>query len=169
LAPPGPYFRPLAAPPSPLIHSVPRMKGLIALALISTAAVPAAAHAAAKAGSYSGTTSGKYIQVGGATEPTDKGKVTFSVKGSKVENFKVRGQLFNCGLPPAQLELTVKTIKLNASGKGSATHKDQLVGSLKVSISVSSKGSASGTIVRPKSAAGLCNPESPVKFTAKRK
>ena len=143
------------------------MKGLIALALASAIALPAVAHAAAKPGSYSGTSSGKYIQVGQATEPTDKGKVTFSVSGNKAKNFKLRGQLVQCG-PPAEIQLTVKTITLSSSGKGTATYKDPAVGTLKVSITVSSKGSASGSIVKPRSATGLCNPDYPVRFTAKR-
>jgi hypothetical protein len=42
------------------------------------------------------------------------------------------------------------------------------VGQLNVSITVRSNGTASGTIRRPASATGLCNPDYPVRFTAKR-
>jgi len=143
------------------------MKGLIALALVSLIALPGVAHAAAKAGSYSGTSSGKYVQVGQATEPTDKGKVSFTVKSGKVQSFKLRGQLVQCG-PPTELPVTVKSIKLNSSGKGNATYMNPAVGSLKVSITVSSKGTASGT-VKAVSGSSLCNPDYPVKFTAKKK
>jgi hypothetical protein len=143
------------------------MNRLFVLATLSLAAVPATAHAAAKPGSYSGTTSGKYVQVGQAEEPTDKGKVTFKVRSGKVLDFKVRGQLFQCG-PPAELLVTVKTIKLSASGKGKATFEDPNVGKLAVSITVSAKGKATGT-VKAAPAAGLCNPDYPVRFTAKRR
>jgi hypothetical protein len=143
------------------------MNRLLLLAFISLASIPAIALAAAKPGSYSGTSSGKYIQVGSATEPTDKGKVTFTVRSSKVLNFRLRGQRMNCG-PAPEVPVTVKTIKLNSSGKGSATYKDPNVGSLKVSITVTSTGKASGTIRRPASAVGLCDPDYPVRFTAKR-
>jgi len=143
------------------------MKGLIALALAASIALPAVAQAAAKSGSYSGTSSGKYVQVGQATEPTDKGKVTFSVKSNKVQNLKLRGQLFQCG-PPAEIPVTVKAISLNSRGKGSASFKDPAIGTLKVSITVSSKGTASGS-VKAASGASLCNPDYPVKFSAKRK
>jgi hypothetical protein len=135
--------------------------------LLSLVAIPAVAIAAAKPGTYSGTTSGKYIQVGQAEEPTDRGKVSFTVKSSKVRNFKVRGQLFQCG-PPAEVKLTVKTIKLNSKGKGSASYKDPSIGTLKVTITVTSAGKAKGTVRKPPSAIGLCNSDYPVRFTAKR-
>lgn len=142
------------------------MRPVLLLALASLA-VPAVALAAPKAGSYSGSSSGKYVQIGMATEPTDKGKVTFKVSGSKVTDFKLRGQLVQCG-PPAEIPLNVKSIKLSAKGSGSATVQAAGVGALKVSITVGSTGKASGTIARPRSAAGLCDPAYPVRFTAKR-
>jgi hypothetical protein len=89
------------------------MQRFLLASLLALAAVPAVAFAAAKPGTYSGTSSGKYIQVGQAEEPTDRGKVSFTVKSSKVLNFKVRGQLFQCG-PPNEIPVTVKTIKLNS-------------------------------------------------------
>ena len=64
------------------------MKRLLLVALVSLTVVPAVAFAAAKPGSYSGTSSAKYIQMGSPAEPTDKGKVTFSVQGNKVRNFR---------------------------------------------------------------------------------
>ena len=90
------------------------------------------------------------------------------MKSSKVQNFKVRGQLFQCG-PPAQIKVTVKTIKLNSKGKGSANYKDPSIGTLKVTITVTSAGKAKGTIRKPSSATGLCNSDYPVRFTAKRR
>jgi hypothetical protein len=143
------------------------MPRLLLLALISLASLPAVALAAAKPGSYSGTSKAKYVQVGSATEPTDTGKVTFTVRSSRVLNFRMRGQQMNCGPGPV-VPVTVKTIKLNSSGKGSALYKDPNVGTLKVSITVTSTGRASGTIRRPPSAVGLCNPDYPARFTAKR-
>lgn len=143
------------------------MNRLLLIVLVSLAAIPAVALAAAKPGTYSGISSGKYIQVGQATEPTDKGKVTFTVRSSKVLNFRVRGQLFQCG-PPNEIPVSVKTITLNSSGKGSANYKNPSVGTLKVSITVSSTGRATGTIRKPASATGLCDPDFPVRFTAKR-
>ena len=142
------------------------MKRLPVAALVALVAVPSVAFAAAKPGSYSGTSSGKYIQVGQADEPTDRGKVTFTVRGSKALNFRLRDQLVQCG-PPAEVPVSVKSIRLNSAGKGTATYKDPNIGSLRVTITVSSRGRASGTIVRPKSATGLCSPDHPVRFTAK--
>ena len=136
--------------------------------LLALAAIPAVAFAAARPGTYSGTSSGKYIQVGQADEPTDRGKVSFKVRSSKVLNFKVRGQLFQCG-PPNEIPLTIKTIKLNSRGKGSANYKDPNVGTLKITITVTSAGKAKGTVRKPPSATGLCNSDYPVRFTAKRR
>jgi hypothetical protein len=93
--------------------------------------------------------------------------VTFTVRSNKVLNLRLREQLIQCG-PPAEVRLTVKTITLNSSGKGTATYRDPNVGQLNVSITVRSNGTASGTIRRPASATGLCNPDYPVRFTAKR-
>ena len=136
--------------------------------LLALAAIPAVAFAAAKPGTYSGTSSGKYIQVGQAEEPTDRGKVSFTVRSGKVQNFKVRKQLFVCG-PADEVLVTVKTIKLNSKGKGSANYKDPSIGTLKVTITVTSTGKAKGTIRKPPSATGLCNSDYPVRFTAKRR
>ena len=144
------------------------MRRLVLASLLALAAIPAVAFAAAKPGTYKGTSSGKYIQVGQAEEPTDQGKVSFTVKSSKVLNFKVRGQLFQCG-PPSEIPVTVKTIKLNSKGKGSANYKDPSVGTLKVTITVTSAGKASGTVRKPPSATGLCDSDYPVRFTAKRR
>jgi hypothetical protein len=144
------------------------MHRLLVAFLLALAAIPAVAFAAAKPGTYKGTSSGKYIQVGQADEPTDRGKVSFTVRSNKVRNFKVRGQLFQCG-PPNEVPVTVKTIKLNSKGKGSATYKDPSVGTLKVTISVTSAGKAKGTVRKPPSAVGLCNSDYPVRFTARRR
>jgi len=133
-------------------------------ALVVLLAVPAVALAAAKPGSYSGVSSGKYIQMGEETAPTDKGKVTFSVKSNKVSSFKVRGQRFQCGTA-AEVPITVKSIKLNSKGKGSATYKDPIMGDFKIKITVTSTGKGSGSVVGQ----GLCLSDFPVKFTAKRK
>lgn len=143
------------------------MNRLLVLALVAFVALPAVALAAARPGSYAGTSTAKYIQVGSATEPTDKGKVTFTVRAGKVRSFRLRHQMMNCG-PGAEVPVTVKTIKLDSSGKGAATYQDPSVGTLKVTIRVTSTGKASGTIRRPASATGLCDPDYPVRFTAKR-
>ena len=147
-------------------HAISTRSFVLIASLLVLAAIPAVAFGAAKPGTYKGTSSGKYIQVGQADEPTDRGKVSFTVKSSKVSNFKVRKQLFQCG-PPAELLLNVKTIKLNSKGKGSANYKDPSVGTLKVTITVTSAGKAKGTIRKPPSATGLCNSDYPVRFTAK--
>jgi hypothetical protein len=94
--------------------------------------------------------------------------VSFTVRSSKVLNFKVRGQRFQCG-PPSEVPVTVKTIRLNSRGKGSANYKDPNVGTLKVTITVTSAGKASGAVRKPPSATGLCSPDYPVRFTAKRR
>ena len=144
------------------------MHRFLLASILAFAAIPAVAFAAAKPGTYSGTSSGKYIQVGQAEEPTDRGKVSFTVRSSKVRNIKVKGQLFQCG-PPAEILMTVKTIRLNSKGKGSASYKDPNIGTLKVTITVTSAGKAKGTIRKPPSATGLCNSDYPVRFTAKRR
>ena len=142
------------------------MTRLPALVAIILAASATTAFAAAKPGSYAGTSKGKYIQVGQAEEPTDKGKVTFRVSKNKVLNFKVRKQLFQCGAA-AEVPVTVEKIALNGRGKGSAIYEDPNVGPLKVTIKVTSEGKASGRVVRPSNGAGLCSPDFPVTFTAK--
>ena len=144
------------------------MHRFLLASILAFAAIPAVAVAAAKPGTYKGTSSGKYVQVGQAEEPTDRGKVSFTVRSSKVRNFKVKGQLFQCG-PPAEILMTVKTIRLNSKGKGSASYKDPNIGTLKVTITVTSAGKAKGTIRKPPSATGLCNSDYPVRFTAKRR
>jgi hypothetical protein len=144
------------------------MRRFLLVSLLALVAIPAVAFAAAKPGTYSGTSSGKYIRVGQAEEPTDRGKVSFSVRSSKVRNFKVRGQLFQCG-PPNEVPVTVKTIRLNSRGKGSADYKNASIGTLKVTITVTSAGKAKGTIRKPPSATGLCDSDYPVRFTAKRR
>jgi hypothetical protein len=144
------------------------MRRLFLVFLLALAAIPAVALAAAKPGTYSGKSSGKYIQVGQADEPTDRGKVSFTVRSSKVVNFKVRGQLFQCG-PPNEIDVTVKKIKLNSKGKGSANYRDPSVGTLKVTIKITSAGKASGTVRKPPSGVGLCDSDYPVRFTAKRR
>jgi hypothetical protein len=143
------------------------MLRLLFLVPILFASLPAVALASAKPGSYAGKSSAKYVQVGSATEPTDTGKVAFKVRNNKVRNFRLRDQQMNCGPGPV-VPVTVETIKLNSLGKGSARYQDPNVGTLKVSIKVTSTGRASGTIRRPRSAIGLCNPDYPVRFTAKR-
>jgi hypothetical protein len=144
------------------------MSRVVLLALVALAAVPAAALAAARPGSYSGTSTGKYIQVGQAAEPTDTGRVTFSVRRNKVRNFRLRGQRMQCG-PAPEVPVTIETIRLNSAGKGSAIYRDPAVGPLRVTITVTSTGRASGTIRRPRSAVGLCDPDYPVRFTARRR
>jgi hypothetical protein len=144
------------------------MRKLILISFMALGAIPAVAFAAAKPGTYSGKSSGKYIQVGQAEEPTDHGKVSLTVRSSKVLNFRVRKQLFQCG-PPNEIDVTVKKIKLNSKGKGTANYDDPSVGTLKVTITVTSSGKASGTVRSPSSTTGLCNPDYPVRFTAKRR
>lgn len=143
------------------------MRHLTTLAALALAGLPATALASAKPGSYKGTSSGRYIQVGQAEEPTDRGRVTFKVRRNRVLDFRLRGQLMQCG-PPNEVPVTVDRIRLDSSGKGSATYRDPNVGPLKVTIKVTSTGRASGTIRRPASAPGLCDPDYPVRFTARR-
>ena len=144
------------------------MHRFLLASFLALAAIPAVAFAAAKPGTYSGTSSGKYIQVGQAAEPTDRGKVSFTVRDRKVRNFKVKGQLFQCG-PPNEVPVTVKTITLTSKGRGSATYKDPSIGTLAVTITVTSAGKASGTVRKPAARAGLCDPDYPVRFSAKRR
>jgi len=135
----------------------------VPLALTLTLALPAGATAAVKAGSYSGTSSGKHQEYGKLEMSTDKGKVKFAVRSGKVVKFKVSGQLFQCGTGGHEIPVAVAKIKLNASGRGTAQYKNPDVGAFAISVKVTSRGTASGTIT-PK---GLCS--GPVKFTAKRR
>jgi hypothetical protein len=135
-----------------------------ALGLTLLLCLPATAGAAVAAGSYSGTSSQGDIFRYGDTEPrTDKGKVTFSVKGATVSKFKLSGQEIMCGAGPAPVPMSVAKIKLSSAGKGKATYTDPNVGDFAIAIRVTSAGRASGTIT-PK---GLCR--GVVKFTAKRR
>lgn len=136
----------------------------LALAVLTTLACSAAALAAAKAGSYAGTSSNGTIYRYGDTEPrTDKGKVTFSVKSNAVLKLKLAGQEIMCGSGPHVIPVAVAKIKLNSAGRGKGTYTDPNVGSFKVAITVTSAGKASGSITPT----GLC--EGVTKFTAKRR
>ena len=140
------------------------LKRSLALAVVPALALSASAVAAAKPGSYSGSSSNKEIYLYGDIEPrTDKGKVTFSVKSGKVTKLKVKGQQFMCGSGPHVIAVSVPKIKLNSKGKGKGTYTDPNVGAFKVAIKVSEKGRASGTITP----SGLCRGS--VKFSAKRR
>lgn len=131
-------------------------------------AAPATAAAAGKPGGYSGVSHAKYVQLG-ATEPvSDRGTVTFRVENNRVKNFRLRGQMMNCGFS-GEVPVTVAKIRLNASGKGSRTVDAPGVGKLKVTITVTADGKAFGNIRRPESAPGICNPDYPVRFTARRR
>jgi opacity protein-like surface antigen len=142
------------------------MKKTLILALLALAALPAVASAAAKPGSYAGTSSSSVNVYGGGTK-VDKGKVTFTVKNNKVSAFKLKGQEMQCNAGAAEFPLKVPTIKLNSKGKGSVTYNDPMVGSMKVTITVTSKGTATGTLKNPSMSTGMCQPDHPVKFTAK--
>src|SRR3954453_560319 len=103
------------------------MPRLLCLVVALALTVPAVAFAAASPGSYTGVSSGKYIQIGEGTAPTDKGKVTFKVKANKVLGFRVRGQRFQCGTA-AEVPVYLKSIRLDSSGKGSKIYKDPVLG-----------------------------------------
>ena len=139
------------------------MRFIVPLSLAISLALPAIATAAVPSGSYSGTSSGKHQEYGKLEMSTDRGKVTFGVRSGKVEKFKVAGQLFQCGSGGQPLTISVAGIKLDGSGRGKATHTNPNVGKFVITIKVTSRGTASGTIV-PK---GLCSET--VKFTAKRR
>jgi len=139
------------------------MRLILAAAVAATLAVPAVASAAVPSGSYSGTTSGKHQEYGKLEMSTDKGKVTFTVRSGNVVKFKVTGQLFQCGSGGHPITISVAKIKLDGSGRGKATYTNPDVGKFVISIKVTSRGTASGTIV-PK---GLCSET--VKFSAKRR
>jgi hypothetical protein len=137
---------------------------LLVLAALFTLALTASALAAAKPGSYSGTSVNDDIYRYGDIEPqTDKGKVTFTVKSNRVLKFKVAGQEFMCGAGPQTIPVTVAKIKLSSTGRGKGTYTDPNVGAFKVAIKVTSRGRASGTITPT----GLCN--GAATFTAKRR
>lgn len=141
----------------------PMIRRLLTLTSLMTVAVAVTAHAAAKTGSYSGTSVNKEIYLYGDVEPrTDKGKVTFSVKAGNALKFKLSGQKIMCGSQPVAIPVTVGKMKLNSSGAGKGTYTDPNVGAFKVAIKVTSTGRASGTITP----VNLCTGK--VTFTAKR-
>jgi hypothetical protein len=133
------------------------------LALLATLAVAVTAHAAAKAGSYTGVSVNKEIYGYGDVDPkTDKGKVTFTVKSNTVLKFKLTGQQFMCGSQPVPIAVSVAKMKLSSTGAGKGTFKDPNVGAFKVAIKVTSTGKATGTITPQ----NLCRGK--VTFSAKR-
>ena len=139
------------------------MRLIVPLSLALSLALPAVAPAAVKSGSYSGTSSGKHQEYGKLEMSTDKGKVSFVVRSGRVEKFKITGQLFQCGTGGQAITISVPRIKLDGSGRGRATYTNAAAGKFAISISVTSRGTASGRVV-PK---GLCSET--VKFTAKRR
>jgi hypothetical protein len=141
------------------------MNRALLCSLIALAVLPAAAYAAAKPGSYNGVSSASINpEYGSVARPTDKGKVTFTVRSGKVSSFRLKGQKFGCSASSYEIPVFVRTIKLNASGKGTATYTNPDVGAFKIAITVTSTGKASGS-VKP---TGLCQTESTARFTAKR-
>jgi hypothetical protein len=142
-------------------------KTFAVLTVLAMALVPAIAFAAAKAGSYAGVSSSTVDVYGGGSK-VDKGKVSFAVsKAGKVTKFKISGQEMQCNAGAAEFPISVPSFKLNSSGKGSITYKDPMLGSLKLTMTVTSAGKASGTLRNPSMKTGLCRPDYPVKFTAK--
>ena len=145
------------------------MTKIIAVALVVLTAIPAVALAAAKPGSYAGTSTSTVNVYGGGTK-VDKGKVSFAVsKAGKVTKFKIAGQEMQCNAGAAEFPVSVPAFKLNSSGKGSITYKDPMLGSLKLTMTVTSAGKATGTLMNPSMKTGLCQPDHPVKFTAAKK
>jgi hypothetical protein len=142
------------------------MKRSLLVTTMILAALPAMALAAAKPGSYAGTSSST-VDVYGGTTRVDKGKITFTVKSSKVLKLQLKGQEMQCNAGASEFPLKAPTIKLDSKGKGSVSYKDPMVGSLKITITVTSAGKATGTIRNPSMSTGLCRPDRPVKFTAK--
>jgi hypothetical protein len=135
----------------------------VLLGCVACALLPAAALAAVTPGSYKGTSSQNELYRYGDVDPyTDKGKVTFSVKGSAVLNFKLAGQEVMCGNQPVEIPVKVAKMKLGSTGRGKGTYTNPNVGPFKVAIKVTSSGRASGTVTPT----GLCR--GVVKFSAKR-
>ena len=99
------------------MHRLTLSRALPAIVLLALL-VPAVALGAAKAGSYSGTSSVKIPIVVGYTETTrtDKGKVAFKVSGAKVTGFKVTGQQAFCGGQSPVVDVRIASIKLSAAG-----------------------------------------------------
>jgi hypothetical protein len=138
------------------------MRTVVAVLAVALLA-PAVALAAPKAGSYAGTTSGK-VQGFRDDEPvTDKGTIRFKVAGAKATGLALKGQEFSCGGQRPEIDVKVGSIKLDAAGKGKATYTDEAVGAFAITLTVTSRGTATGTIV----AKQLC--KGTVRFTAKRK
>ena len=133
--------------------------------LAALIAVPGVAHAAAPGGSYKGVSTGKVWDRAAMDDVVDKGTVTFSVRSNVVRSFRLTGQKFMCGGQPVEVKVAAAKIKLNSSGRGTATYSNDLLGSFKISITVKSTGRASGTIT-PKN---LCSDDYGVKFTAKKR
>ena len=134
----------------------------LSFAAAFTLAISASA-SAAKPGPYGGTSADKEIYRYGDIEPrTDKGKVTFKVKGKAVTKFKLKGQEIMCGAAPYEVPVAVAKIGLNSAGKGKGSYTNDDVGAFTVKIKVGDNGRASGTITPT----GLCSGK--VTFTARR-
>ena len=144
------------------MHRIPLFRVLGPLAALALL-VPATALAAAKAGSYAGTSSVKIPIVMGTQEGTrtDKGKVAFKVAGAKVTGFKVTGQQAFCGGQSPEIDVKIASMKLSATGAATGNATDPNVGPIKVKLKVTAAGKATGTITY----AGLCRSTAP--FTAK--
>ena len=123
-----------------------RILVVLAMAAVAAAVTPVVAQAAVKSGSYSGATKGSIYNYGSVKPVTDEGKVTFKVAGGKVSAFKVTGQKRMCGPSALTVDVKVPSIQLSAKGKGSATFMEPSVGVTKVSVKVSAKGTATGTL-----------------------
>ena len=154
-------YVPRCAPPSRLPCAAmtrTRLPLLIAAAALLVAAPLALA--APKNGSYKGTSKGTIevmvpdpVLFKKFVKQTDTGKVSFSVKGGVVKSFSIKGQKLMCGGQPLEADVKISSITLNAKGSGTGTKTLAGLGPMKVTIKVTAKGAASGTV---KSAGNIC-------------
>ena len=71
-----------------------------------------------------------------------------------MKSFSIKGQKLMCGGQPLEADVTIASIALNSKGSGTGTKTVQGLGPMKVTITVTAKGAASGTL---KSAGNICS------------
>ena len=136
--------------------------------LLALVAIPAVAFGAAKPGTYKGTSSGKYIQVGQAEEPTHRREGVLhreEQQGAELQGEEAVGPTRPAGRGPGNHQ--DDQAELQGEGLGQL-QGPRVFGTLKVTITVTSAGKAKGIVRKPPSATGLCDSDFPVRFNAKR-
>jgi hypothetical protein len=130
--------------PTSLSH--PRLRAALAVGLAAGCALPLAALAAPQGGAYTGKSKAKVQGYAEDAPHTDRGKVTFRVRGGDVHKLRIKGQEASCGGQTPEVTIKIEKIELSDSGKGKATYQEPIMGPIDVTIAVTSGGRATGTV-----------------------